>query len=117
LKLIDRVHSRGKKVVAGGADPTSQPAVYKKADYLVLGETENAIHGFLEDLEKGVKSGEYVASHWPDMTESPVPRFDLLNFKDYMIVGKQFCRGCPFNCEFCDIIELYGRKPRTKTVQ
>ena len=117
LELIDRVHSRGKKVVAGGADPTSQPAVYKEADYLVLGEAENVIHGFLKDLEKGVQSGEYVASHRPDMTESPVPRFDLLNFKDYMFVGIQFCRGCPFNCEFCDIIELYGRKPRTKIVQ
>ncbi len=117
LELIDRVHSRGKKVVAGGADPTSQPAVYKEADYLVLGEAENAIHGVLEDLENGVQSGEYVASHRPDMTESPVPRFDLLNFKDYMFVGIQFCRGCPYNCEFCNIIELYGRKPRTKTVQ
>ena len=49
------------------------------------------------------------------MTKTPIPRFDLLKFDDYLYVGVQFSRGCPFNCEFCDIIELYGRVPRTKT--
>ena len=117
LRLIDLVHSRGKKVVAGGPDPTSRPHIYKKADYLVLGEAEYSIHGFLEDLRKGVQSGEYKAGSKPDMTESPVPRFDLLDLKNYLMIGIQLSRGCPFNCEFCDIIELYGRKPRTKTPQ
>ncbi len=118
LKLIDRVHSRGKKVVAGGPDPTSQPKIYEKADYLVLGEAEDTIIPFLEALAKGVERGTFLPPrNKPDITRSPVPKFDLLNFKDYLTVGIQFTRGCPFNCEFCDIIELYGRTPRTKTAE
>jgi radical SAM superfamily enzyme YgiQ (UPF0313 family) len=115
LHLIDRVHSRGKKVVAGGPDPTSQPEVYRSADYLVLGEVESSMQVFLEDLDSGVQYGTYRPDRRPDMIESPVPRFDLLDLKSYLMIGIQFSRGCPFNCEFCDIIELYGRNPRTKT--
>ena len=116
LKLLDRVHARGKKVVAGGPDPTSQPEIYGQADYLVLGEAEHTLKPFLEDLERGAESGTYApGEERPDITQSPVPRFDLLRFEDYLMVGVQATRGCPFNCEFCDIIELYGRVPRVKT--
>ncbi len=115
LRLVDRVHRRGKKAVVGGPDPTSQPERYRSADYLVLGEAEASLPLFLEDLERGASSGVYEAKERPDMSASPVPRFDLLNFSDYVMVGVQFTRGCPFNCEFCDIIELYGRVPRTKS--
>jgi radical SAM superfamily enzyme YgiQ (UPF0313 family) len=116
LRLIDRVHACGKKVVAGGPDPTSQPKVYRNADYLVLGEAEDTILPFLNDLENGVESGQYLPGETkPDITTSPVPRFDLLKFDDYLMIGVQFSRGCPYNCEFCDIIELFGRIPRTKT--
>jgi hypothetical protein len=116
LKLVDRVHARGKKVVAGGPDPTSQPEIYREADYLVLGEAEHTIKPFLEDLERGAESGTYLpGEERPDITQSPVPRFDLLRPEDYLMVGVQATRGCPFNCEFCDIIELYGRVPRVKT--
>jgi radical SAM superfamily enzyme YgiQ (UPF0313 family) len=115
LRLIERVHSRGKKVVAGGPDPTSQPEVYRSADYLVLGEAECSLPPFLEDLARGVPRGTYLSAEKPDLTEIPVPRFDLLDLKNYLMIGVQFSRGCPFNCEFCDIIELYGRKPRVKT--
>jgi radical SAM superfamily enzyme YgiQ (UPF0313 family) len=115
LQLIDRVHDRGKRVVAGGPDVTSQPEVYASADYLVLGEAECSMPDFLADLKRGATSGRYVPDRRPEMTESPVPRFDLLNLNSYLMIGVQFSRGCPFNCEFCDIIELYGRKPRTKS--
>jgi len=116
LKLIDRVHSRGKKVVSGGPDPTSQPEIYNNSDYLVLGEVEDSITAFLTDLETGVESGVYNAPvERPDIKQSPIPRFDLLDFDSYLMIGIQVTRGCPYNCEFCDIIELYGRTPRMKT--
>ncbi|MBN1422093.1 MAG: B12-binding domain-containing radical SAM protein [Planctomycetes bacterium] len=117
LRLIDRVHARGKRVVAGGPDPTSQPHLYRAADYLVLGEAERSLPPFLDDLAKGIPSGEYRPDRRPAMTETPIPRFDLLRLRDYLMIGIQFSRGCPFNCEFCDIIELYGREPRTKSPQ
>jgi radical SAM superfamily enzyme YgiQ (UPF0313 family) len=117
LRLIERVHSRGKKVVAGGPDPTSQPEVYRSADYLVLGEAECSLPLFLAGLAQGASNGTYASAEKPDMAKSPVPRYDLLELKNYLMIGVQFCRGCPFDCEFCDIIELYGRIPRTKTPQ
>ncbi len=115
LAIIDRVHDKGRPVVLGGPDPSSQPQVYGKADFLVLGEGEVSIPLFLEDLDKGATSGEYHSPERADMTEAVVPRFDLIRFQDYLHVGIQFSRGCPYNCEFCDIIELFGRRPRTKT--
>jgi len=117
LRLIDRVHARGKKVVAGGPDPTSQPEVYRSADYLVLGEAECSLPPFLADLARGAPDGTYLSAEKPDLATTPVPRFDLLELKNYLMIGVQASRGCPFNCEFCDIIELYGRTPRTKTPQ
>ena len=115
LALIDLCHARGKRIVIGGQDPTSQPEVYADADYLVLDEGEMTIPTFLADLENGVTRGMYRSEEKPDVSQSPTPRFDLLELDKYLHVGVQFSRGCPFNCEFCDIIELYGRKPRTKT--
>lgn len=115
LKIIDKAHQFQLPVVVGGPDPTAQPKVYEKADFLVTREGELTIPMFLKDLEKGKKKGVYVADGMCDMTKSPIPRFDLINFKNYIHVGIQYSRGCPFICEFCDIIELYGRKPRTKT--
>jgi radical SAM superfamily enzyme YgiQ (UPF0313 family) len=117
LRLIQRVHARGKKVVAGGPDPTSQPEIYRSADYLVLGEAECSLPAFLADLAQGAPGGIYESAKKPDLSKTLVPRFDLLKLKDYLMIGVQFSRGCPFNCEFCDIIELYGRSPRTKTSQ
>jgi radical SAM superfamily enzyme YgiQ (UPF0313 family) len=113
--LIERVHKNGKKIVVGGADPTSQPELYKDADYLVLGEGEITIPIFLEDLKNGATSGIYKTEERADMLQAVVPRYDLIRFRDYIMIGVQFIRGCPFGCEFCDIIELFGRTPRFKS--
>jgi len=115
ISLIDKVHQYGCSVVVGGPDPSSQPNLYQSADYIVQGEGEVTIPLFIEDLEKRCTSGEYKSEDKADMTEAVIPRFDLIRFQDYIQVGIQYSRGCPFNCEFCDVIELYGRKSRTKT--
>jgi radical SAM superfamily enzyme YgiQ (UPF0313 family) len=115
FSIINKSHQYGCPAVVGGPDPTSQPGLYKSADYLLCGEGEITIPMFIKDLEKGCMSGEYKSTEMADMTKAVVPRFDLIRPKDYLLVGMQYSRGCPFNCEFCDVIELYGRKPRTKT--
>ncbi len=105
----------GKFVVVGGPDATSQPTLYRAADALVLGEAETTVPLWLAACREGHPRGTFQALEKPDVTQSPLPRFDLLKIQDYLSVNVQFSRGCPFNCEFCDIIELYGRTPRTKT--
>jgi radical SAM superfamily enzyme YgiQ (UPF0313 family) len=116
LQVIERAQAQGKPVVVGGPDVSSQPEVYGSADYVVVGEAEDVIHEFLAAWEGGVPRGTYVAPKFKvDVTNTPIPRFDLLRRADYLYFAVQFSRGCPFTCEFCDIIELYGRRPRVKT--
>ena len=116
LDLIDIVHARGKPVVVGGPDVTSSPEAYEAADFRVLGEAESIIGDFIRAWEAGDRGGRFEAERFTaDVTTTPVPRFDLLKRKQYTYFGVQFSRGCPFTCEFCDIIELYGRVPRFKT--
>ena len=116
LVLIDLCRAQGKPVVVGGPDPMSSPEVYEKADFRVLGEAEGLIEKFVDAWNSGARSGVFEAVKFTaDVTKSPIPRFDLIDFSHYLYVGVQFSRGCPFNCEFCDIIELYGRVPRSKT--
>ncbi len=126
LDQIREAKRRGKCVAVGGPYPTSVPreAEAAGADYLVLDEGEITVPMFLAAIEHGVharrKAGQGAAilragGVRPDVTRSPVPRFDLLDFTAYDMMSVQFSRGCPFLCEFCDIIALYGRRPRTKT--
>jgi radical SAM superfamily enzyme YgiQ (UPF0313 family) len=115
LSIVRRAHGLGRPVVLGGPDPSEQPALYEEADFLVLGEGESTVPLFLDDLARGATSGVYRCAEQADMARAVVPRFDLIRFRDYLQVGIQFSRGCPFSCEFCDIIELFGRRPRTKT--
>jgi radical SAM superfamily enzyme YgiQ (UPF0313 family) len=116
LELIDMCRARGLPVVVGGPDATSSPHRYETANFRVLGEVEDIIAQFIADWDQGAREGMYVAEKFKvDVTKTPVPRFDLLKFEQYLYIGVQFSRGCPFTCEFCDIIELYGRAPRTKS--
>ena len=114
LAVMERAHAAGRPVVLGGPDPSQQADIYRDADFLVAGEGEITIPLLLADLDRHARSGSYRSSERADMSRAVVPRFDLINFRDYLEVNVQFSRGCPFNCEFCDVIELFGRRPRTK---
>lgn len=115
--LIREARTRGKTVVVGGPYSTSCPeeALAEKPDFLVRGEGENTVPLLLEALADGKIGGVFSSTEKPDMTESPTPRFDLLHLPHYTTMAVQTSRGCPFDCEFCDIVNLYGRKPRYKT--
>ncbi|ATU72977.1 B12-binding domain-containing radical SAM protein [Komagataeibacter rhaeticus] len=116
LRLVERCRAAGKPVVVGGPDVTSSPDLYARADFQVLGEAEEIMGDFIATWRAGIRHGVFTAAMGKtDVTKSPLPRFDLLKLDQYLHVGVQFSRGCPFSCEFCDIIELYGRVPRTKT--
>lgn len=116
LELIALAQKRGKPVIVGGPDCTSSPEAYASADCRVLGEAEGIIDSFVSAWDSGIRKGVFEAPKFQiDVTKTPIPRFDLLNRRQYLYLGVQFSRGCPFTCEFCDIIELYGRVPRTKT--
>src|SRR3954467_8165045 len=108
----------GKPIVVGGPGVTYILHLYKRANFRVLGEAEGIIDKFITAWEAGATEGVFEAEKFKvDVTKTPIPRFDLLKFDHYLHVGVQFSRGCPFTCEFCDIIELYGRVPRTKTTE
>jgi radical SAM superfamily enzyme YgiQ (UPF0313 family) len=117
LAQISEAKRWGKPVVVGGPYPTALPqeALDGGADYLVLGEGEMTIPLFLAALERGEPSGTFRSLEKPDITKTPIPRYELLEFDAYHGISLQFSRGCPFRCEFCDIIILYGRIPRIKT--
>lgn len=113
--IIDRGARDGKFVVVGGPDPTSQPEIYEQASALVLDEGEVTIPAWLDSWKQGNPAGVFRSNERPDITQTPIPRYDLVRLRDYLFVGMQISRGCPYNCEFCDVIELYGRKPRVKS--
>jgi len=114
---IEAAKQRGKRVAVGGPYPTALPqeAAAAGADFLILDEGEITLPRFVEAIERGETYGVFRADgERPDVTTTPIPRYDLLDLDAYAEMSVQFSRGCPFQCEFCDIIVLYGRKPRTK---
>jgi len=113
--IIDRCKKLNVKVVAGGPAFTTSYETFKGVDYLVLNEAEVTLPLFLKDLKKGAPKKIYSSLIRPDITKTPVPMWNLINPKDYSTMPIQYSRGCPFNCEFCDIIIMNGRVSRTKT--
>ena len=113
--VIERCNRDGVPVVVGGPHPTTFHEEIVGVDHFVLDEAEEIFADFLQDLEAGTAKKFYREKQKPDVTRTPVPRFDLIDVKNYATMSVQFSRGCPFDCEFCDIIKLYGRVPRTKS--
>ncbi len=113
--IIVRCEAAGKPVIAGGPLFTTGHAAFPKIQHFVLGEAEEVIPQLVEDLRAGTLRRMYQAAGRPDVTRVPAPRWDLVDCRHYVTMAVQFSRGCPFDCEFCDIIIMNGRVPRTKT--
>ena len=113
--VIDRCKAAGVKIVAGGPLFTASHEEFDDVDHLVLNEAEITLSPFLEDLRQGHAKHLYTSESWADVTTTPVPRWNLLRMKHYSSMNIQYSRGCPYDCEFCDITVLNGRIPRTKT--
>jgi len=116
-KVIRKCNTLGVKVVAGGPLATTQHQDFLGVDHFVLNEAEITLQPFLEDLKNGNPKPVYSTDKFPDITKSPVPMWELLEMKQYASMSVQYSRGCPYNCEFCSITMLNGRKPRPKSVK
>jgi radical SAM superfamily enzyme YgiQ (UPF0313 family) len=113
-EVVTRCKELGARMVAGGPLFTMNYQEYDDIDYLVLGEAEAILPSFLKDLEDGCARHIYQSGERPDISNTPLPLWSLINMKNYSAMSIQYSRGCPFNCEFCDITILNGHKPRTK---
>src|ERR1051325_5075989 len=116
-QVVKRCKSYGKRVVLGGPYVTTTIEDLPDADHIFVGEAETTLPQFVKDLAAGVAKRRYQALERPPLTVTPVAHFHLANLKRYSAMSVQYSRGCPFSCEFCDIIEIYGRVPRTKSNQ
>lgn len=114
-KVIEKCKSLSVKIVAGGPLFTSSSEYYDTVDYLVLNEAEITLPRFLRDLKEGDPKHIYSSQGWADISATPLPLWDLIKKTNYASMNLQYSRGCPFDCDFCDITVLYGRKPRTKS--
>jgi radical SAM superfamily enzyme YgiQ (UPF0313 family) len=115
-EVIARARRAGVRTVVGGPAASTSPDEFPDADHLFEGEAEERLHTLVETLERGTGPRHLIPEGGarPQLTAVPTPRWDLLRRDRYVSMSLQYSRGCPFNCEFCDIIELFGRQPRTK---
>ena len=114
-EILRRARAYGKRTIIGGPFASSEPdLLLSMADHVVVGEPDEVFPEIAADLTRGSAKRLYVVQEKPDVSKTPLPRFDLLKIDKYASMAVQFSRGCPFQCEFCDIITIYGRKPRTK---
>jgi len=114
--VITRCKKLGIKIIAGGPLFTAMPEEFTHVDHLILNEAEITLPLFLQDLKEGKTRHLYTSPQWANLSTTPVPRFDLLDKRKYASMNIQYSRGCPFDCDFCNITVLYGRVPRTKSV-
>ena len=113
-EIVDRCNALNKPIIAGGPLFTTGHRDFPRIPHFVLGEAEGVMPELVKDMLAARVKHEYRDIHKPDVTRVPVPRWDLVNLRDYVTMAVQFSRGCPFDCEFCDIIIMNGRVPRTK---
>ena len=113
-KIITKCKKLGAKIVAGGPLFTSEYKDFKEVDYLILNEAEITLPEFLKDLKEGCPKHIYSSNQWVDIEQTPVPLWELVDLSKYATMCVQYSRGCPFNCEFCDVTLLFGHKMRLK---
>jgi len=116
-EIIKRCKKLGKKIVAGGPLFTTgnEDFCFDEIDHVVLTEAENVMPTIISDIEKGCATHRYKSDERPDITTSPVPLWSLIDHGKYQSMTIQYSRGCPFDCDFCDIVIMNGHEPRTKT--
>lgn len=114
-EVFERCGQLGTPIIAGGPLFVTGHAAFPQTEHFVLCEAENIISELVADMESGQVKAVYESTERPDVGLTPIPRWDLLDMRNYALMSVQFSRGCPFNCEFCDIIVMNGRKPRVKS--
>lgn len=116
-EVIKRCKRLNRKIAAGGPLFTSRPEHFNNIDHLILNEAEITLLQFLDDLAAGNPKQKYTSDEWADINSTPIPLWKIASINKYTSMNLQYSRGCPYDCDFCDITVLYGRKPRTKTKQ
>ena len=114
-ELIARVHAAGKIIVAGGPLFTLGHEQFPEVDHFVLNEAEVTLPEFLRDFAQGAARRVYSSAEFPDIRHTPAPLWELADMKRYASMSVQFSRGCPFDCDFCNVTAMFGHRPRTKT--
>ncbi len=114
-ELVARCHAAGKTIVAGGPLFTLGHEQFPEVDHFVLNEAEVTLPEFLRDFERNAARRVYASAEFPDLRRTPAPLWELADVRRYASMSVQFSRGCPFDCEFCNVTAMFGHRPRTKT--